>query len=84
MDKIKPLLEELGIEPNDSWEINHCFIPGKLDTCYYYTFLHKGITYCCSNDSYSFIFSSELSINPIYAGYNIKTFKKAILKVIKK
>lgn len=84
MDKIKPLLEELGIEPNDSWTCQHIFKPGKLDTVYYYTFKHKGITYCCSNDSYSLVFSSDKDFLPIYMGCKIKSLKKAILKVIKK
>ena len=87
-DRIKPILDELGIKPTDNWQTIHVYRPNENDTCYYYAFEHKGKTYCVSGDSYSLVFSKD---NPkgffpkmLYQGYNLKELREAIKKVVSK
>lgn len=84
MDRVKPLLDKLGIEPNDNWITEHILGKGKKDICYYYTFIHEGVTYCVSADSFSCCFSSDIDFKIIYMGYSMKTLEKKILKELKK
>ena len=54
MNKVKPLLDKLGIKPIDSWTTLHKY--NNNDVCYYYVFKVNGIKYCVSGDSISFVF----------------------------
>ena len=76
-DDIKPILDKLHIKPNDKWQTIHKFTKGTF-TCYYYTFKRKGITYCVSGDSISYVFSDEKQ-NYLYEGYK----KEELIKKIK-
>lgn len=80
--RVLPLLKELGIKPTDDWVTIHILKGGKKDYCYYYTFEHKGETYCVSGDSISFVFSSKQKT--LYMGYSKEELRKAIKKVISK
>ena len=86
MDRVKPILEELGITPTDSWKTIHVYKPNEQDTCYYYSFEHKGKLYCVSGDSYSLVFSKDnqkgFFPKMLYQGYDLKELKKAIKKVV--
>lgn len=82
-DKVKEILNELGITPKDNWQTLRKF-KDKTDTCYYHTFEHKGKMYCVSGDSISYCFSNENNpFDMIYAGYSIDELKKAIKGVVK-
>lgn len=87
-DRVKPILEELGIEFKDHWKTIHDYHEkAESDYCYYYTFIHKNKEYCVSGDSFSFVFSQESEYffpRYIYRGYDINELKKAIRKVMKK
>lgn len=86
-DRVKPILEELGITPKDEWKTIHSYLPGERDYCYYYTFIHKDKEYCVSGDSRSFVFSVDVGYYLpmyLYRGYDIEKLKKAIKKVLKK
>ena len=82
MNKVKPLLDKLGIKPINSWTTIHKY--NNNDVCYYYVFKVNGLKYCVSGDSISFVFSNEKLIMPIYAGYNIKELEQSIKKVVLK
>lgn len=86
-DDIKPILDKLHIKPNDKWitihkwqNIHKC-AKGTF-ACYYYTFKRKGITYCVSGDSISYVFSDEEQ-NYLYQGYDKKELIKKIKEVLK-
>jgi hypothetical protein len=84
-NKVKMILDKLGIKPTDEWQTKHIFKNKNMqDTCYYYTFEHKGITYCVSGDSYSFVFTDEDPFNWIYAGLDEVELEEAIRKVVSK
>lgn len=86
-DRIKPILEELGITPKDEWKTVHDYRGRPRDYCYYYTFIHKNKEYCVSGDSISFVFSKDSGYffpEMLYQGYDIEKLKKAIRKVLKK
>ena len=86
-DRIKPILEELGITPKDEWKTVHDYRGRPRDYCYYYTFIHKNKEYCVSGDSISFAFSKDSGYffpEMLYQGYDIEKLKKAIRKVLKK
>ena len=85
-DLIKPILDELGIKPIDSWITIHRFKNGDYN-CYYHVFnINKkgkilqicvsgdGISYVCSDDTYKYY----------YMGYNINEFKKVVKKLWQK
>ena len=86
-DRVKPILEELGITPKDEWKTFHDYRGRPRDYCYYYTFIHKNKEYCVSGDSLSFVFSKDSGCffpEMLYQGYDIEKLKKAIKKVLKK
>lgn len=86
-DRVKPILEELGITPKDEWKTIHSYLPGERDFCYYYTFVIRDKEYCVSGDSRSFVFSvyeNHFFLRTLYEGYDIEKLKKAIKKVLKK
>lgn len=82
-NKVKMILDKLGIKPTDEWQTKHIF-KNMQDTCYYYTFEHKGKEYCVSGDSHSFVFTDEDPFNWIYADYDEKKLEEAIRKVVSK
>lgn len=82
VDRVKLILDELGIKPLESWHTIHYF-KGNPDKCYYHTFKLNDKCYCVSGDSFSLIFSDEED-NYYYYGYSDKELKKAIKGVMKK
>ena len=88
-DRIKPILDKLGITPKDNWVTLHKFKKDEEpDKCYYYTFEHDNKTYCVSGDSISLVFSVENSkcFLPtfLYQGYKETELEEKIRKVIGK
>ena len=82
-NEVKMILDKLGIKPTDEWQTKHIF-KNMQDTCYYYTFEHKGIIYCVSGDSHSFVLTDENPFNFIYAGLDENKLEEAIRKVVSK
>lgn len=83
-DRLKPLLDKLGIKPVDNWCTMHVGTPMGNLKCYYYQFRYKGKDYCTSDDSVSVIFST-LKKNDfwpmyIYTGTSMEELEKAIKK----
>lgn len=82
-DRIKPILDKLKIKPTDNWITIHKYPNRKPDNCYYYTFNHKGTTYCVSGDSISLVLSDEKD-NYYYMGFKESELIEAINKILKR
>ena len=82
VDRVKLILDELGIKPLESWYTIH-YSKGNPDKCYYHMFKLNNKCYCASGDSSSLIFSDEED-NYFYQGYSDKVLKDAIKGVMKK
>ena len=79
---LEELFKKYNIEIIDNWQVKRN-IKGMPSICDYYMFNHKGLDYCISFDSISYVFSDEKG-RFIYMGFSVKELEKELKKVVKK
>lgn len=83
-DRLKPLLDKLGIKYDVNWFTIHKNTPKGDVKCYYYQFTYKRKDYCVSEDSISVVFTTarkkDFWPSYIYTGYSMEELEQAIKK----
>lgn len=80
-DRIKPILNELGIMPIESWKNYQLRIRKTPIIIYYYVFKIRDIAYCVCADDLEIKLVDEYR-NILYCGFEEKELKKEIKKIM--
>ncbi len=77
MKNVETILKDLGIKKVEKWH-NYSMFSKML--IHYFGFKHKGIDYCVSNTTCSYVFSKLVKGNEttIYMGYSLENLESAL------
>lgn len=80
-DRVRPILEKLGIKPTDCWTIKEWSF-GFGDRCYYYLFEVNGTQYRVWGNSFEFALTDENPFNYLYKGLEAEQLENTLRRVI--